>query len=498
MMKKIFLFMGLLLGVFFYQHPAAVAEQFYCIQFASFLTRARAQIQYEEIVASFDDEQPDALRIEYVDHYYTVRAGRYHEYKTAGAYLEKFQNLYPQAIILKARYLPERIVLAHPAPNPSEISIPYANNTPANARTLKSASAIDYPPFTLVRPDGSADGFSVELLKAVVQEIGMEVLISVGPWPEIKQQLTEGLLDVLPLVAHTPERDKIYDFTAPYLQMHGAFFVRKGEKSIRTEADLKGKEVLVVRDDDFHEYAVGQNLPVKLILTATFEEAMQLLSSGKHDAVLCPYLTGLHLIKRMNIANVVIMSSEHERILELNGRAVSEYEQKFCIAVPEGSKELLASLNEGLAIILANGTYDRLYNKWFGPILPRPSGSPTRFIKYLFFTLLPILFLGTIVGVWYLKLDVARKTQNLRKEIEERKKLIAELQKALDEIKTLRGILPICSFCKNIRNDEGLYEKIESYIHNHSGVDFSHTVCPDCLKKHYPKEYERMGSTKNK
>lgn len=73
-----------------------------------------------------------------------------------------------------------------------------------------------------------------------------------------------------------------------------------------------------------------------------------------------------------------------------------------------------------------------------------------------------------------------------------------KLQKALDEIKVLQGILPICSFCKNIRNDQGYYEQIEDYIHKHSGVDFSHTICPSCMKKHYPEEYESMVAEKNK
>lgn len=67
-----------------------------------------------------------------------------------------------------------------------------------------------------------------------------------------------------------------------------------------------------------------------------------------------------------------------------------------------------------------------------------------------------------------------------------------KLQKAVDEIKILQGILPICSFCKNIRNDQGYYEQIEEYIHKHSGVDFSHTICPSCLKEHYPEEYESL------
>jgi len=70
------------------------------------------------------------------------------------------------------------------------------------------------------------------------------------------------------------------------------------------------------------------------------------------------------------------------------------------------------------------------------------------------------------------------------------------LQKALDEIKTLRGILPICSYCKNVRNDQGYYEQIEGYIHKHSGVDFSHTICPSCLEKHHPEVYESIISKK--
>ncbi|MCI5212390.1 MAG: PAS domain S-box protein, partial [Candidatus Electrothrix sp. ATG2] len=69
---------------------------------------------------------------------------------------------------------------------------------------------------------------------------------------------------------------------------------------------------------------------------------------------------------------------------------------------------------------------------------------------------------------------------------------ITKQRKAEEEIRILRKILPICSFCKNIRNDEGYYEQIEAYIHKHSGVDFSHTICPSCMEQHYPEEYESV------
>jgi PAS domain S-box-containing protein len=69
---------------------------------------------------------------------------------------------------------------------------------------------------------------------------------------------------------------------------------------------------------------------------------------------------------------------------------------------------------------------------------------------------------------------------------------LTEQKRAEEEIRALHDILPICSICKNIRNDEGYYEKIEAYMHKHSGVDFTHTICPSCLEKHYPEQYERI------
>ena len=67
----------------------------------------------------------------------------------------------------------------------------------------------------------------------------------------------------------------------------------------------------------------------------------------------------------------------------------------------------------------------------------------------------------------------------------EREAVIRSLQEALEEIKVLKGILPICMHCKKIRDDSGYWSQVEVYIHDHSGVDFSHGICPDCMKSHY-------------
>ncbi|MFH1756421.1 MAG: PAS domain S-box protein [Pseudomonadota bacterium] len=74
-----------------------------------------------------------------------------------------------------------------------------------------------------------------------------------------------------------------------------------------------------------------------------------------------------------------------------------------------------------------------------------------------------------------------------RKRIEaEREKLVRDLQKALSEVKTLKGIFPICASCKKIRDDKGYWKQIEVYIRDHSEAEFSHGICPDCMKKLYP------------
>ena len=90
------------------------------------------------------------------------------------------------------------------------------------------------------------------------------------------------------------------------------------------------------------------------------------------------------------------------------------------------------------------------------------------------------LFNGTI-GLYYGIFKVEKT---------EREKLIVSLQKALAEVKTLSGMLPMCAWCKKIRDDEGYWQKIEAYFKSHADLDFTHCICNECAKKEYPDLYE--------
>jgi len=82
--------------------------------------------------------------------------------------------------------------------------------------------------------------------------------------------------------------------------------------------------------------------------------------------------------------------------------------------------------------------------------------------------------------------SITRDVTERKRAEEERKGLVLELSVALERVKTLRGLLPICAACKKIRNDDGYWEQIEAYLKKHSDAEFTHGMCPECLDQFYP------------
>jgi len=108
-----------------------------------------------------------------------------------------------------------------------------------------------------------------------------------------------------------------------------------------------------------------------------------------------------------------------------------------------------------------------------------------------------IIVILTLVGVFLSLIIAFIATYSV---IKAEKVLLDEknkLQKALDEIKILRGIIPICSYCKQLRDDEGIWKRIEEYMHEHSEASFSHGICPDCMRKYYAEVFAMYPDEKH-
>jgi len=277
------------------------------------------------------------------------------------------------------------------------------------------ASEPDYPPYCFVDKNGNADGFSVELFIAAAKAVHMDVEIKIGIWNKIKQDLSEGTIDALPLVGRTSEREKFYDFTLPYLSLHGAVFVREGTTDILSIQDLENKNILVMKGDNAEEFLHRVKITKNIIQTYTYEEAFRRLASGEGDAILTQRVMGIKLIESLQLKTIVPLSFP-----------VNEFRQDFCFAVKKGDTELLSRLNEGLSIVIANKTFDAIHLRWFGPVNQQRL-TYFEVIKYVLYFLIPFVFLFSIVAIFFLRRTVRLRTNSLQQEIIEHQKTVNTL-----------------------------------------------------------------------
>lgn len=150
---------------------------------------------------------------------------------------------------------------------------------------------------------------------------------------------------------------------------------------------------------------------------------------------------------------------------------------------------------------------EELYSHLYGKIITTyvMSFFVYIFILYGFWFLMRPLAGKMLLHASELEEKIKEKTAILERQIAERKKAEAEkektiikLQEATQKIKILGGLIPICASCKKIRDDKGYWCRIESYISEHSEADFSHGICPDCLKKLYPEFSDENENLENK
>ena len=296
--------------------------------------------------------------------------------------------------------------------------IPVSNSSIQRKIQLKTVIVADYYPYTFVNKEGVPDGFSVDLVNAVAKVMGMDLEIKVDTWERAMRHLETGEIDLLPMMAYSIERDKVFDFSAPHTIAFDAFFTRKDSKRPSTVEDFKGQTLIVMKGDQAHDYLLSSGFvnSEHLILIDSLPEALRLLSSGKADAALMPKLVGLMVMNDLNLTN-----------LTQSPVVVESFNRPFSFAVKEGNLLLLERLGQGLSIVKNTGQYREIYDKWFGPLEPKELTLKS-VLKYIVGLLLALLLIGSAFALWSfsLKKQVALRTKKLTDEIVERK--IAEMR----------------------------------------------------------------------
>ncbi len=288
--------------------------------------------------------------------------------------------------------------------------------------TILIAAEPDYPPYCSIDENGNAEGFAIDVFKAAARAAGLEVKIKIGLWNTIKQDLIEGRIDALPVVGRTPEREGVFDFTLPYLTLNGAVFTLKSNQSIQSLNDLQNKKILVMKGDNAEEFVRRAKLSDNILTTNTFEEAFKLLVNGEGDAVITQKIIGLKIINRLKLKR---------KIVPLN--IETGFRQDFCIAVREGDTELLGKLNEGLSLIIADNTFEKIREKWFGPVFLEEVNFKD-VGRTMLIILVPLIIVMILLWIIFLRREIKRRTTRLYQEF-------AEHQHTLNNLKEKQHLL---------------------------------------------------------
>ncbi len=234
-------------------------------------------------------------------------------------------------------------------------------SSPAETLTYRVGVFDDNFPFSSKGQSGEVEGFAVDLLAAVERVMSLRLERVVGNTGSITSDFHAGRVEMLQSFAHTPARESEAEFSVPYLIMAGSIFARHDGPSFENLAALRGHRVMVHRGSLGERLLREAGLEETIVYVESVDEALRRLSAGEADATLVSRLTGLASAARHGWENI-----------GPTGEPIPGYNVRYCFAVREGNRTLLAHINEGLAILQRNGEFERIYRHWFGRIDPAP------------------------------------------------------------------------------------------------------------------------------
>lgn len=212
----------------------------------------------------------------------------------------------------------------------------------------------NYPPFEFVSElDGTYRGLNVDVMKAIEDETGVEIILKPMTWEAAKKALREGQVDAIQGMVRTDSRELTYDFSEAYHISSQVIFVRKDTHDISGIEDLSTRVVALQRGD-VNQELIGSFKNVKLTFCADQQTALKALLEGDADAVLGNKATGIYHLQRMKEISEVKIVGE---TLSIN---------EYGLAVKNGDTQTLAIINAGIKAIKDKGTLKKINYKWFG------------------------------------------------------------------------------------------------------------------------------------
>ncbi len=216
-----------------------------------------------------------------------------------------------------------------------------------------------FPPHYLTNQQtGAPDGYAVDIMAAIAEQMGADIdYVVFETWPALQQALRDQAVDVIPNIGITPDRKEWADFTAPVETIPVSLFVRSATDDIRRVDDLRDHRVSVVRTN-VGVLLMEERQHGDLVIHETLDEALLTLLSGHSKALIYP----------QHVLALLARESGLEEHIEVVGEPLLEI--KRAIAVSKGNEALLARLNQAVGDVVRSDAYGEIFAKWYGT--PKP------------------------------------------------------------------------------------------------------------------------------
>jgi polar amino acid transport system substrate-binding protein len=222
----------------------------------------------------------------------------------------------------------------------------------AAAETMRISHTQPFPPFTEVK-NGKSEGLAVDVLRAAAGRVGIELEFVPAPLDEMAQTLKDGRAEAL-FVAITPERQQLFDLSAPVLTTGGALFVRAPNATPESLIALSGKTVVTPQTGPLTAFIQRTAPAINLVVTKDYEESLARVVAGAADAAALNYQAGAIIASRLYPGQLTLPHNMFQEI-------------PLAVAVPKGQRsEFLARLNMGLDAIRSDGTWQQINKRWTG------------------------------------------------------------------------------------------------------------------------------------
>jgi ABC-type amino acid transport substrate-binding protein len=209
-----------------------------------------------------------------------------------------------------------------------------------------------YPPYEWAE-NGKSVGFDVDIVKAVIEKMGLKVEHRPDAWANVLVSVKVRRADAIQSAEMNEERKKSYDFSNSYGNFASTLFVKAEDVNVQGLKDLEGKIVAGQKDSFEINYVREKHRAIKVLLTQDPLKAIESVLDGKADACVADKQVGLYLIKQNFPGKLKNVGEEFGQTPQ-------------GLAVLKGTKaDFLKKFNQALSEIKADGTYDRIYAQWF-------------------------------------------------------------------------------------------------------------------------------------